>query len=178
MDPDLAFDHPDSNIITRCLGDFQDSASPDYKNYYLQPGDFVLLCSDGLCGYCRDEEIQSVMFDNYTDFLECSRQLIRHALDAGGSDNVTLTLFELSEKKGISDTKSNQGNNENIESDEDKTSETTQVTLEPKSTKSSKVKVLITFIFLIVLAYLYLKYWKHFDFIGCIFQRLAHLTPM
>lgn len=178
LDPDLAFDHPDSNIITRCLGDFQDSASPDYKNYYLQPGDFVLLCSDGLCGYCRDEEIQSVMFDNYTDFLECSRQLIRHALDAGGSDNVTLTLFELSEKKGISDTKSNQGNNENIESDEDKTSETTQVTLEPKSTKSSKVKVLITFIFLIVLAYLYLKYWKHFDFIGCIFQRLAHLTPM
>lgn len=94
LDEDLAFDHPDSNIITRCLGDFQDRAKPDYKTYELQAGDILLICSDGLCGLCRDEEILHIMQQTSTDIELCKQTLIQSALDAGGYDNVTLALFE------------------------------------------------------------------------------------
>ena len=158
LDPDLAFDHPDSNIITRCLGDFQDSASPDYKNYFLQPGDFILLCSDGLCGYCRDEEIQSVMLEHYTDFFECSRQLMQHSLDAGGYDNVTLTLFELSEKNKAADSTS-ESENKDSEAVKDQTEESIQATIVPKAVKSIKKSIIVlAIIVLIILAYFYFKY--------------------
>ena len=94
LDEDLAFDHPESNIITRCLGDFQDRAKPDYKTCELHTGDILLICSDGLCGLCRDEEILHIMQQTSTDIELCKQALIQGALDAGGYDNVTLALFE------------------------------------------------------------------------------------
>lgn len=95
LDPKLAFDHPDSNIITRCLGDFNGKATPDYCSIELQPGDFIMLCSDGLCGLCRDEEIQQIFRENFGDLEQCKNELISHAMDAGGYDNCTLTLCEI-----------------------------------------------------------------------------------
>lgn len=95
LDEDLAFDHPESNIITRCLGDFQDRAKPDYKSSHLHTGDFILLCSDGLCGLCRDEEILHIMQHAHTDIEQCKRALIHGALEAGGYDNVTVALMEI-----------------------------------------------------------------------------------
>ena len=95
LDPKLAFDHPDSNIITRCLGDFNGKAIPDYWYIELQPGDFIMLCSDGLCGLCRDEEIQQIFRENFGDLEQCKNELISHAMDAGGYDNCTLTLCEI-----------------------------------------------------------------------------------
>lgn len=96
LDEELAFDHPDSNIITRCLGDFPEKARPDYKSYYLQNGDYILLCSDGLCGYCRDNEIQEIMIAHQEDVNICKNQLISAALGAGGYDNVTVALLHFS----------------------------------------------------------------------------------
>ena len=52
LDPDLAFDHPNSNIITRSLGDSRSSVNPDYMSRRIVSGDQILLCSDGLCGLC------------------------------------------------------------------------------------------------------------------------------
>lgn len=94
LEPELAFDHPDSNIITRCLGDFQDKAKPDYLTYSLKKGDVILLCSDGLCGLCRDEEIKQILGQTSFDIEQCKLQLIQGALNAGGYDNVTVALFE------------------------------------------------------------------------------------
>lgn len=94
LSPELAFDHPNSNIITRCLGDFQDKAKPDYRNYSLKKGDIILLCSDGLCGLCRDEEIKQILDQTCSDIEQCKLQLIQGALNAGGYDNVTVALFE------------------------------------------------------------------------------------
>ena len=94
LNPELAFDHPNSNIITRCLGDFQDKAKPDYRSYSLKKGDVILLCSDGLCGLCRDEEIKQILDQTYSDIEQCKLQLIQGALNAGGYDNVTVALFE------------------------------------------------------------------------------------
>jgi len=97
LDAELAFDHPNSNIITRCLGDFKDKAHPDFNVVTLQTGDRILLCSDGLCGICRDEEIIEIMNKFHVDIEECKKELINAALNAGGYDNVTVALMEVVE---------------------------------------------------------------------------------
>lgn len=94
LDPELAFDHPDSNIITRSLGDSLSKAMPDYMSRKLSEGDIILLCSDGLCGLCRDEEIVDVLDGEYESIEQLKAQLIEKALAAGGYDNVTVALFQ------------------------------------------------------------------------------------
>lgn len=93
LDAENAFDHPNSNIITRCLGDGGAVCEPDFRTYSLNNGDVLLLCTDGLCGLCRDEEIMGILNESSaTDLPACKDALIQAALDAGGYDNVTLVL--------------------------------------------------------------------------------------
>jgi protein phosphatase len=87
-----AHDHPYSNVITRCLGDTQNRAVPDTRIHQLRNGDIFLLCSDGLCGLCRDGEIMDVISEHKDDVNECKNELISAALNAGGYDNVTVVL--------------------------------------------------------------------------------------
>lgn len=94
LDPELAFDHPNSNIITRSLGDSSTKARPDYVCKRLSTGDYLLLCTDGLCGLCRDEEILDIMMRQYPDIKDYIRALFNAAFAAGGYDNVTIALME------------------------------------------------------------------------------------
>ena len=55
------------------------------------PDDFILvLCSDGLSGYCTDEEIKTVLLNS--TFEESADELIKLAISKGGRDNVTVAL--------------------------------------------------------------------------------------
>ncbi|MBR0082965.1 MAG: serine/threonine-protein phosphatase [Bacteroidales bacterium] len=94
LDPDLAFDHPNSNIITRSLGDSNSVAQPDYVCKGLSAGDIVLLCSDGLCGLIRDEEIVDILSSEHEHIDDYREALLQGALEAGGHDNVTIALLE------------------------------------------------------------------------------------
>lgn len=94
LEPEMAFDHPYSNIITRCLGDTQSQAEPDVRIQQLKDGDIIMLCSDGLCGYCRDEQISEVVMGS-EDMQECRNKLISAALAAGGYDNVTVACAKV-----------------------------------------------------------------------------------
>lgn len=94
LEPDLAFDHPNSNIITRSLGDSNSVAQPDYVCKGLSAGDMILLCTDGLCGLIRDDEIVDILKQERESIKEYRDALIEGALNAGGHDNVTLALLE------------------------------------------------------------------------------------
>lgn len=96
LDPELAFFHPNSNIITRSLGDNPTKAQPDYISRKLSQGDMLLLCSDGLCGLCKDEEILDILSaeEEGGSIEHCKNALIEAALTAGGHDNVTVALFQ------------------------------------------------------------------------------------
>lgn len=97
---EAAFNHPDSNIITRCLGDVNSSSEPDIKSVKLIEGDLILLCSDGLCGYCKDNQIENLLFERYEDIDSCCKGLISMALDAGGYDNITVsTISTIADKQ-------------------------------------------------------------------------------
>ncbi|MEL5894825.1 protein phosphatase 2C domain-containing protein [Bacteroides sp. GD17] len=95
LNPENTFDHPYSNIITRCLGDPTNRSNPDFRSYSLKDGDILLLCSDGLCGLCHDEEIMEIIEANQEDLGVCKDQLIEAALAAGGYDNVTIVLCHI-----------------------------------------------------------------------------------
>lgn len=92
LSPENAHNHPYSNVITRCLGDMQHRAVPDTRIYDMQDGDIFLLCSDGLCGLCLDDEIAHVVNEHQDDINSCKNELISAALAAGGYDNVTVVM--------------------------------------------------------------------------------------
>ena len=52
------------------------------------------VCTDGLCGLVRDEEILDVLMQEHASILDYRNNLFTAALDAGGYDNVTIALFE------------------------------------------------------------------------------------
>ena len=87
-----AFTHPDSNIITRGLGDFDGRPTADIVHYDLLPSDTIMLCSDGLCGYCTDKDIEKTFDEHCADIANLRDELLREALEAGGYDNIGIAL--------------------------------------------------------------------------------------
>lgn len=90
-----AFNHPDNNIITCGLGDFQAYPTPGIVSCELKPNDTVLLCSDGLCGYCTDDDIKQVLKAEYVENETCCQKMLDCALDAGGADNIAIVMASL-----------------------------------------------------------------------------------
>lgn len=90
-----AMNHPNSNVITRSLGDTSQKAKADVVEYEIEDDQIVLLCSDGLCGVCKDEEIGGIIEEEYTDLQKCKECLTTAALGAGGSDNITISLLHI-----------------------------------------------------------------------------------
>lgn len=95
-----AFSHPDSNIITKGLGDFNDEIVPDIISFPTRIGDVFMLCSDGLCGYCTNNEIEKTMQSHSSDVSDCCDALMKMALDAGGYDNICIAMASVSKENG------------------------------------------------------------------------------
>lgn len=78
------------NIITRCIGVTM-SDDPEHHTYSLEPGDVILLCSDGLWNMLSNEELKKTIQE--TDDLDaCCETLVEMANQAGGRDNITVVL--------------------------------------------------------------------------------------
>ncbi|MGE0869646.1 MAG: PP2C family serine/threonine-protein phosphatase [Kofleriaceae bacterium] len=92
LTPDQAERHTYKNVLSRNLG-ARPEARIDYLELELQPGDRVLLCSDGLYGYASAEGIQYVLGSGDAPDA-VARELIELALRGGGGDNVTAIVIE------------------------------------------------------------------------------------
>ena len=82
--------HPNRNLITRALGP-DETTLCDAFDVSFAHGDKILLCTDGLTGMVRDDDIERTLLDSKT-IDQAANRLVEMALDAGGSDNVTLIL--------------------------------------------------------------------------------------
>lgn len=91
--PEEAFGHPEGNLITKGLGDIDADATADCLTVDVTEGDVFLLCSDGLCGYCRDALIEDILYARLGDMDSCRDALLEAALQAGGEDNITIALL-------------------------------------------------------------------------------------
>ncbi|MDD5571741.1 MAG: Stp1/IreP family PP2C-type Ser/Thr phosphatase, partial [Bacteroidales bacterium] len=90
-----AENHPRKNEILKALGTAQ-TIEPEICEKPIQPckGDMFLLCSDGLNGMISDSDIFNVL-NNHTGNDEKISELIRKANEAGGADNISEELIEI-----------------------------------------------------------------------------------
>lgn len=85
---------PRKNAITKALGVQQlESVRADSISGKWQPGEKILLCSDGLSDFVDDEEITQILRAEGSD-QDRVDNLIEKALSAGGRDNITVVLVE------------------------------------------------------------------------------------
>jgi protein phosphatase len=89
--PEEARRSPHRNVITRAVGN-RDYVEVDTGLLALSPGDRFLLCSDGLHGYLREEEISVVTILGPETAVH---RFIEIANDRGGKDNITAILVEV-----------------------------------------------------------------------------------
>lgn len=94
LDADEAFGHPDSNVVHRALGQPSSFEPELHTPLPLDFGDRLVLCSDGLHGALRDEELLRIAGDAHTS-AELCQNLSRAALDAGSQDNVSVACIRL-----------------------------------------------------------------------------------
>ena len=83
--------HPQRNFITRALGTDEDVICDVFREK-LEPGDILLLCSDGLSGIVNAQEL---LFEiAYGGELKTAAdRMMGIALERGAPDNVTLILL-------------------------------------------------------------------------------------
>jgi PPM family protein phosphatase len=91
LSADEAESHRWKHILTRALGG-RESVEVDLVERPLEPGDVLLLCSDGLTGMIGDQEIQRLLAASYAGLEGTARDLIAAANEAGGKDNITVIL--------------------------------------------------------------------------------------
>lgn len=92
-----ALTSPDRHKLTSFLGvdvDAEGLAPQIYQPFVLQPGDKLLLCSDGLYDMCSDRRMSKLMAKEPN---EACLALVDAALQNGGEDNITCLLVTCSE---------------------------------------------------------------------------------
>lgn len=85
--------HPNKNVVLRALST-QAVVSPDFFRVTVHPGDFVLLCSDGLSDMVEEAEILKLVSE-YDEVEDIASRLVDMANENGGKDNITLILAKI-----------------------------------------------------------------------------------
>src|ERR687891_466716 len=83
--------HMFRNVILQALG-AQSDVNPVTGRIRLRQGDVVLLCSDGLSGKLRSDDIQKIVVNSQRDLSKACDLLIDEANNRGGEDNITVVL--------------------------------------------------------------------------------------
>ena len=101
LTPEEAQIHRYRHVITRALGVDVDGR-PDVTEYTVQPGDTLLLCSDGLSDVAEDEDLANAV--DARDAEEITRALVDLALSRGSSDNISVIAVRVRATGPKSDT--------------------------------------------------------------------------
>ncbi len=88
-----ARDHPDSNVITRCIGTSEEVLVDLFGPFEVYDGDRFLLCTDGLHGLVDDDELAEVAW--MAPPQDACTELILRANQRGGYDNVTVQIVHV-----------------------------------------------------------------------------------
>ena len=100
LSPEEAAAHPRRNEILRAVG-VQPQVEVEIKDVEVAGGDRFVLCSDGLSGVVRDEEIAAVIQSEAPEAAVTA--LIRMANERGGPDNITVQILAIPADESIGD---------------------------------------------------------------------------
>ena len=96
LTPEEAEAHPQKNIITQSIGQ-KDEIQPDLGIVSLEPGDYLVMNSDGLTNMISGSEIYDIVTSDIS-LDDKAATLVRFANNAGGLDNITVALIAIEEE--------------------------------------------------------------------------------
>jgi protein phosphatase len=94
ISPNDIANHPQRSMLTRVLG-IASTIEVDTLEIHLEPGDRLLLCSDGLTNMVDDDTMASQLAVGAPE--EVAWNLIEAANRAGGHDNITVIVVVVEE---------------------------------------------------------------------------------
>ncbi|WP_146363488.1 PP2C family protein-serine/threonine phosphatase [Arthrobacter yangruifuii] len=89
---DEALVHPRRHVVTRALGTGND-AEADFWLIPAEPGDRLMVCSDGLTGEVTDNSIYELL-TSVSNPQDACTALVQAALRSGGRDNITVLVVD------------------------------------------------------------------------------------
>lgn len=94
LSPDEATRHPQRHVLTDCLGlAGQEAPRVDVLEGEWQPGEMIVLCSDGLSGELGDMEMERILRSVKASSAEgLAENLLQGALASGAHDNVSVVV--------------------------------------------------------------------------------------
>lgn len=96
--PEDALSHPQAHVLTRAIGS-EPGLEVSLQKFWIwqvspeEPGDFLVLCTDGLYSLISEGEIESAVSQNAPQGA-CAR-LVELAKSRGGFDNITLAIIPI-----------------------------------------------------------------------------------
>jgi protein phosphatase len=90
--------HRFKNVLWKYLGTKEVGEGPEVLIESIQPGDRILLCTDGLSGVVADDQVLKCI-QEHTDMQKCAEALGQLALDSGSRDNVSCIVIEVAEAR-------------------------------------------------------------------------------
>lgn len=96
-----AYTHPKRSVLTRAVGSNQE-VDVDINDNQWRNDDIILLCSDGLTTMISDRDIGLVLSSTSMSLEEKADRLVELALDAGGTDNISLILLQNTDRSAKS----------------------------------------------------------------------------
>jgi protein phosphatase len=88
-DPDDPASRSMRHVLTAAVGSLGQEVDPQVQRFKLEPGDQLLLCTDGLTETVADSTIAHVL-QEATSAQSACRTLVDLALAGGGNDNITV----------------------------------------------------------------------------------------
>ncbi|MDA1475587.1 Stp1/IreP family PP2C-type Ser/Thr phosphatase [Bacillus changyiensis] len=95
--------HPRKNVLTKALGT-EPTVTVEARSFEVEPGDQILLCSDGLTNKVDDLKLKEVLHASIS-IENTAEQLVQMANDNGGDDNITVVLLELPSQTKVGEDK-------------------------------------------------------------------------
>lgn len=92
--PEDAESHPQRNVLTAAIG-VMDEVEPDCPRepLQMQPGDTLILCTDGLWGQVNAADMAEVL--STASVSEAAKRLVALAKKRGGPDNITVQILRV-----------------------------------------------------------------------------------
>ncbi len=85
---------PAKNLVTRALG-ASPELEPEVWDHDVEPGDLVLLCSDGLTEMVEHDDLVRLLVAGGADLADAAAALVDLANEAGGRDNCSVILVRV-----------------------------------------------------------------------------------
>jgi protein phosphatase len=93
LDPEEADSHPYRHVLTRALGSMPSVDVDVSEELTLEPGDVLVLCSDGLVRHVDEDELAQVVSDRPSQAAAAA--LVDLANERGGEDNITVIVCQV-----------------------------------------------------------------------------------